>query len=739
MTDKSDRLQAQGGFRRTFPFLILIVIGLALWSWPGGLWDIWSRAEAEFVQSARDGLSFGGWLLPGWICAILIKLNEGGITCWALRLPSVIAAIVVLVITFRIGSKLFGSDAGWFGALTFAIIAAFFGAVPAIHPGMMLTAWIILAVDIWIERPRHRITPLRAVAVALLAMAAMLTVGWPAPIMIAAILGGTLVVRRRMSAPVAWIVVGLIALMDRGQRAVVLATLLPPIALLAGPLLNRLSAKSVSPRLCRKLAILMLLVSIGLCIEGIVLYVNPDDVWSYGFFVLRLGLSLLLLLVIVLAALAGALWKRPNTPALMAVLFVVLFMLNVVFLGGVRPAMNPIRSGENISHILGLEVSRKDRLVGVVGRSDDPRYHVYGRYRVKTLAEQPAELAKPDAPNVLLVANEDMSRLMSALQAAGYTRTKRLESIGQRFVVMRRDQPKPDTNQVIRLFALGDTGTGNKHQYAIGRRMAEVADEFGPMTACLLLGDNIYEDDELEVGLRNRFLKPFDPLIGRHIPFYACIGNHDYSSLKKAKFEFKTPWFNMNGHNYYSKTFGDDLITFFFMDCETLRKDPVQFLWLKNELMNCVSQWKVLVNHVPMLASNVLHADNPAMFDLIDQVMVDGKIDLVLSGHNHFYERRTLHEDMQFLTVGCGGHVDDNFDFPEDPERVVGYNKKCCFSWMEVTGDSIHFRVQNEDAKPIDEFVLRHNKAQKIVVEEFPRANWDENRTTATAGTLTSR
>lgn len=722
MADKSDQLgsRSAGGIQRTFPYIALIVIGLALWSWSGGLWDVWSRAEAGLIQAARGAFPGEGWPLPRWICFIALKMNGGAVSNWAVRLPSVIFGIVALAATFRIGARLFGESAGWLAALVFASMAGLTGAVPAIYPGMMLTAWIALALDLWIERPAGRKGWPRAAGIAMFTIAAVFTTGWLSLVIIAAVIGGTLVVRRAWSAPVAWVIVAMIALIDGSQRAVVLTTLLPPVALIVGIVLNGLSAKAISPRAGRRIGAGVLIVALILLIGGIVLYIEPDDAWKFGFFVLRPGLFLLLLSVFGTVAVGCAICLRPKTSTCIASLFTILFMANAVVSGGLKPAMNPIRSGAIVAEVLDHAVPLNGGTIGVLGRAYDPRFHVYGRYHCKTLAEQPAELANANTPAILIVANQDLGRVGSALHAAGYMRTKRVEAIGERLVVMRRGQPKEEPpNQVVRLFALGDTGTGENHQYEIGKRMGEVCDKFGPMTACLLLGDNLYDEDALEVGLQNRFLKPFDPLIKRGVPCYAAIGNHDYKPAAKFKFEINTPWFNMGGHNYYSKTFGNGLMTVFFLDCETLRSDPAQYLWLKHELMNCTSTWKVLINHVPMVASNVLHADNPAMFDLLDQIMVDGKIDLVLSGHNHLYERRALKEGIQYMTVGCGGHVDHSFEFPADTDRVIGYHAECCFSWMEVSAHAIRFQVNNEDGVLIDEFSLSHGPDGKLQVSNL--------------------
>ncbi len=727
--------RAAGQSRSGFPILFLVLIGLGLWSWPGGLWDIWSRAEAVLIQSAGGVLPAAGAPLPRWMCQVMLRLGGGAVSNWGQRLPSVLFGLLALALTFRMAAAWFGARVGWFAGLAFVTLAGLIGAVPAINPGMMLTAWIVLALDASIEN-WGRFGWVRWPVVVVFAGASFLTAGWPALLVLAAAMGTAW---SRRAAFAAWVAAVAIACAVAATRIAVLTTLLVPVSFAVGHALARLSGKEIAPRTVRIVAVGALASTLAILILGLCLYFDPDFLWSRGLFVLHSGLFLLLLTVVGMLAVAAALWLRPRASSCIGAVLALLVMANVIVSGGLRPAMNPIRSGATISELLAQETARMGATIGAIGTANDPRLHVYGRYRVEKIAGKAGAVTKAGAPRLLLLTNRDAKDLDPALDAAGYVEVERVKAIGRKLVLLWRGAPvavAPD--KMIRLFALGDTGTGNRHQYAIGQRMGEVCDTFGPMTACLLLGDNVYENDALQAGLENRFLKPFDPLIKRKVPFYACLGNHDYVPIEKMKFELNTPWFNMGGRNYYEKTFGDGLMSVFFLDCETLRRDPEQYLWFKQELAHCHSAWKVLVNHVPMVASDVLHGRNSQMLDLYDEIMQDGKIDLVLSGHNHLYERRELRNGIQYLTVGCGGHVDRSFQFPEDNRRVIGYNSACCFSWMEVTRDRIHLRVRNEDGRPVDEFSLVRGKRRRLKVEEYPRPASNADETTGIVRTLTS-
>lgn len=715
--------------RRLQPFIVLAALGLALWSWTGGLWDVWNEADAWWIQSVREAIAdhdwspSGHWPLATGLLELLLRLNHNVVSVWALRLPSVIFGIVVAIYCCRIGMHLYGEATGWLAGLAFVATAGLVGAVPTIEPGMMFTAWVVIAADAWLQRVPNGGLWRRIPAAAAMAALATLTGGWAGPAIIAAIMLADLKPWKGWVVLAVWIAAaGAAVQIDSSQWEIVLPAIMPPIAIGIGRAVSRLGAMTLPRAAGRHIAAGVIATELLVLAMGLLMYREPDWFWERGFFILNFGLFWLCLFLILVFLISLVLLACPRTGVLIAGCYVVLLALNPVVLAGLKPAMNPSHSAANVSDLLDHYLDSKNARVGVVGEADDPRLHVHGRYRIQRLPDNPRKFVSArKVPDLLIGRRDDMEKLAPVYRKTGYTRVKTITSMNRTFWVARRHETAPQKNDPLLRFAFaGDTGTGNSHQYNIGRRMAEQHDRMGPLAACLMLGDNLYGDDSLAYALQTRFLEPFAPLIERGVPFYAALGNHDYSPWRKARFELQSKWFNMGGKNYYARTFGHDLVTVFFIDCEVVKSDPAQYLWLENELRNCHSSWKILVNHIPMVASNVLHADSPATFDLLDHLMREGGIDLVLSGHNHFYERRRLLDGIQYLTVGSNGHVSDEVEIPPDDKRAAGYNRACAFAWMEVTENTIHIRAMNEYGGLIDEFRLGHDDVHNLRVTEAP-------------------
>ena len=120
--------------------------------------------------------------------------------------------------------------------------------------------------------------------------------------------------------------------------------------------------------------------------------------------------------------------------------------------------------------------------------------------------------------------------------------------------------------------------------------------------------------------------------------------------------------------------------------------------------------------HHPMEASQIAHSDSEPLKDLLTPLLVaPGSVDLVLTGHNHVYERRKIRDGVQHITIGNGGALSHG-TFEEDPNRVVGFNEESCFGWMEFSAGEIHFRAVSGIGGGVDDVILRRtNDATRLV------------------------
>lgn len=253
---------------------------------------------------------------------------------------------------------------------------------------------------------------------------------------------------------------------------------------------------------------------------------------------------------------------------------------------------------------------------------------------------------------------------------------------------------------------LGDMRDRPERVQALARQLAEFRKK-DELRAIFLLGDNLKGYANYRKKLAEDFTTPMQPVLSLGVPVFAVLGNHDIMYRKQ---EMNEPVFHMAGFNYYKVTFGNDDVTFFNLDSETLTSlfgDQDQLNWLGTSLENCQSRWKIVLLHRPVVASKVAHGPDKTLKRLLMPIF-SGKVDVVFGGHNHFYERMKPVDGTTHITVGGSGML-EHVEFPFDKESVVGYSKDVIFLWFKISGDVLDYKVFNSTGEAIDEGAIIKN------------------------------
>lgn len=276
--------------------------------------------------------------------------------------------------------------------------------------------------------------------------------------------------------------------------------------------------------------------------------------------------------------------------------------------------------------------------------------------------------------------------------------------------------PSKTSSDSLSFFFVGDSGTGGKAPASVAAQMAALSDSGQRPEAVMLLGDNVLGATPFSIAVLDRFYEPFRPVIERHIPFHAILGNHDYAARRTDK-ELRFKPFNMNGRDHYQADFGDGLVSFFAITAETALDSDVQINWLRTALAASASRWNVLLCHEPLHAGKIHHKDNKELYAALMPIITAAPgIDLVFSGHNHVYERRKVHSGIQHLTIGTGGKLCRKGPFLEDPDRVVGHMKSRAFLAAKFSIDNVAIQVIDDQGKTIDSFTVTKAPDGKGVV-----------------------
>jgi predicted phosphodiesterase len=258
----------------------------------------------------------------------------------------------------------------------------------------------------------------------------------------------------------------------------------------------------------------------------------------------------------------------------------------------------------------------------------------------------------------------------------------------------------PLSKDSVRFAVIGDNGTGEAPEFAIGKQLEKYRQTVG-FDFVLMLGDNIY-GGHLPVDFQRKFEQPFKPLLDAGVKFYASLGNHDDPDIERL---YKP--FNMEGKRYYSFNKGD--VAFFALDSNYM--DPEQLRWLQAELEQSTKKWKIAFFHHPLLNAGKHHGPDLDLRSQLTPLFVKYHVNVVLSGHEHVYERLRPENGIYYFVLGNSGKLMRN-DVRPSPELERLLDTDRSFMLVEVDPDILYFEVITQEGRIVDSGVIPYRKLE---------------------------
>lgn len=252
----------------------------------------------------------------------------------------------------------------------------------------------------------------------------------------------------------------------------------------------------------------------------------------------------------------------------------------------------------------------------------------------------------------------------------------------------------PLESKSIRFAVIGDTGTGDRYQYQVAEKMETYRQKVG-FDFVIMLGDNIYGSHSPEDFTR-KFEVPYKPMLDAGVKFYAVLGNHDDRNDERL---YKP--FNMGGERYYIFKKGD--VAFFALDSNYM--DPAQLGWIEQNLQNTKSKWKICYFHHPLYNAGRSHGPDLDLRTQLVPLFKKYGVNLVLSGHEHVYERLKPQDNIYYLILGNSAKLMTN-DFKPSDQMQKGFDTDRGFMLVEINGDKLYFQVISRTGQTIDAGVL---------------------------------
>jgi tartrate-resistant acid phosphatase type 5 len=226
---------------------------------------------------------------------------------------------------------------------------------------------------------------------------------------------------------------------------------------------------------------------------------------------------------------------------------------------------------------------------------------------------------------------------------------------------------------MVRLMVVGDTGTGNRDQYRVSRGMKKTLEEYPGTKAVCIVGDNIYDSGVTSVTDPQFKSKFEDPYRNINLPFYLCLGNHDYgnSIFDDKRYQHQIDYTNISPKwnmpaRYYHKSFSP--CDMFFVDTNLdhmstteissqLRK--IQGLYKKSR-----NPWKVLCGHHTWRSTGGHGNASHKLEQFLQSLFTKCDFDMYICGHDHCKNHSTVNlpngRTVHTIVVGTGGKKYDD-------------------------------------------------------------------------------
>ena len=261
------------------------------------------------------------------------------------------------------------------------------------------------------------------------------------------------------------------------------------------------------------------------------------------------------------------------------------------------------------------------------------------------------------------------------------------------------ETPLPNVKDSLKFGILGDFGTADRGQIEMAAEMARVHKRF-PFELIVTMGDNIYGSERPQDFTR-KFEVPYKPLLDAGVKFYASLGNHDSREQRNY------PLFNMDGKTYYSFKAPKQNVRFIALESSYMV--PEQIEWLQKELEGSREDWKIVYFHHPLYSSGGRHGSDTQLREVLEPLFLKHNVSVVLTGHDHFYERIKPQQGIVYFVVGAGGKLRSG-NIERSPITAKGFDTDYSFMVAEIVEDQMYFNAISRAGRVIDSGVITRRK-----------------------------
>ena len=256
------------------------------------------------------------------------------------------------------------------------------------------------------------------------------------------------------------------------------------------------------------------------------------------------------------------------------------------------------------------------------------------------------------------------------------------------------------------LVGAGDISTCTNESDTATAELVKDVLEADPTAVAITMGDNVYT-----YGTAWTYNNCYAPTWGtfkartRPVP-----GNHDFGKNTRAYFDYFGAQAGKYRRGYYRASLGTWRVYFLNSECAVTANCTAQYNWVLADLDANPHLCTMAVWHRARFSSGIEHGNSTRMASIF-QLLYDRGAEVVLSGHDHDYERfapldgtgTPVAVGTRQFVAGLGGASKYEFEEPPEPGSEVRYNSDYGVLKMTLSAGTYSWEFVTVGGETIDQ------------------------------------
>ncbi|MCO4747613.1 MAG: metallophosphoesterase [Proteobacteria bacterium] len=265
------------------------------------------------------------------------------------------------------------------------------------------------------------------------------------------------------------------------------------------------------------------------------------------------------------------------------------------------------------------------------------------------------------------------------------------------------ENPESVDDGITRFAVIGDYGLGTPGAMSVAERIESWGVDF-----IITLGDNNYPEGSastIDGNIGAMYSEWIYPYTGEHTPgtspnkFFPTLGNHDWKTPGVTPY---LEYFTLPGNErYYDVEWGN--VHLFALDSDSaepdgITEDSVQGQWFAKKAAASTAPFQVAYFHHPPYSRDRETVEMRWDWE-------GAGVDVVLTGHEHWYERFEV-DGFPYVINGLGGALWDSIPEPAPKDSVISFSGALGAMLVEASETEMTLTMITAAGEEVDQFTV---------------------------------